>query len=74
MPVDIAGFTGNKKVLKVFMEHVAAKVDAHKGMGPGADEINLETLVITPKFNELSYLEKLPKAEKTGQFKVTVEK
>jgi len=56
MPVDIAGFTGNKKVLKVFMEHVAAKVDAHKWIGPGAEEINLETMVNTPKFNELSYL------------------
>lgn len=56
MPVDIAGFTGHKKVLKVFMEHVAAKIDAHKGMGPGADEINLENKVQRPVFDEFTYI------------------
>ena len=62
MPVDIAGFTGHKKVFKVFMEHVAAKVDAHKGMGPGAEEINLEKDVHRPVFDELTILKKLPKS------------
>ena len=36
MPVDIAGFTGHKEVIKVFMEHVAAKIDAmQEANGPG---------------------------------------
>ena len=38
MPVDIAGFSGHRLVLKVFMEHVAKKVDAFVGQGPGAEE------------------------------------
>lgn len=37
-PVDIAGFTGHKRVVKVFMEHVAAKIDTKYGItGPGVN-------------------------------------
>ena len=59
MPVDIAGFTGHKAVVKVFMEHVARKVDALKGRGPGAEEIDLNSKVEKPIFDELEHLNKL---------------
>ena len=69
MPVDIAGFTGHTSVLKIFMEHVAKKVDAFVGKGPGAEEnveVDLNSEVHQPKFNEVDYLSKLKKAESTG--------
>ena len=27
LPVDVAGFLGHKKVVKVFIEHIAARID-----------------------------------------------
>ena len=69
MPVDIAGFTGNKSVIKVFMEHVAGKIDARHGKGPGAEEVDLNSKVKKPIFNEIEHLNKLQKT-KEGQFKV----
>ena len=77
MPVDIAGFTGHKLVLKVFMEHVAKKVDAFVGQGPGAEdkvEVDLNADIEKPVFNEIEHLGKLKKSEQTGQFKVPLEK
>ena len=69
MPVDIAGFTGHKLVLKVFMEHVAKKVDALVGQGPGAEdkvEVDLNQDITKPIFNELEHLSKLEKSDQTG--------
>lgn len=69
MPVDIAGFTGHQRVLKVFMEHVAKKVDAFVGKGPGAEEnveVDLNSDVKQPKFNEVEHLANLKKSDTTG--------
>ena len=67
MPVDIAGFTGNKGVIKVFMEHAASKIEEKMGThGPGAGDINLEASVKKVVFDELEYLNKLSKSDKTG--------
>ena len=67
MPVDIAGFTGNRGVIKVFMEHAASKIDAHKGIkGPGAGDIDLDNKVKKVQFNVREYLDKLDKVEDSG--------
>ena len=67
MPVDIAGFMGNKKVIRVFMENLAAKIDKRFGVtGPGHGEVDLDKPISKSSFNELEYLNKLKKSEKTG--------
>ena len=52
------------------MEHVAAKIDKRHGItGPGVSEgelIDLDKKVVKPKFNELEFLNKLQKSERTG--------
>ena len=48
MPVDIAGFTDHQKVIKVFMENVARKIDAEVAIGPGVAE---DAELVTPADN-----------------------
>lgn len=73
MPVDIAGFMSNRKVIRVFMEHAAAKIDAkHNNKGTG--EINLNDPLGKPAVNEVELLSKMEKSDKTGQYKVVLVK
>jgi len=69
MPVDIAGFMGCKKVLKVFMEHAAAKFEKIHGNG-GDGTVDLNSLVKKPVVDEVAILSQMEKSEKTGQYKV----
>ncbi len=64
MPADIAGFTGNKSVIKVLMEQAASKIEAHmKTKGPGAGDVDLQKKVKNVVFDELEYLNKLEKSD-----------
>lgn len=72
MPVDIAGFMGNKKVIKVFMEHAAAKIEGKHNKGTG--QINLDDPLGKPSIDEVELLSKMEKSEKTGQYKVVLVK
>lgn len=75
MPADIAGFTGNKGVIKVLMEQAASKIEAFMNTkGPGAGDVDLQKKVKNVVFDELEYLNKLEKSDKTGQFKVPLKK
>lgn len=73
MPIDIAGFMGNRKVIKVFMEHAAAKIDA-KFNNKGTGEVNLDDPLTKPVVDEAALLAKMEKSENTGQFKVQLVK
>ena len=69
MPVDIAGFMGCKKVLKVFMEYAAAKFEKKHGNG-GDGTVDLNSDVKKPDIDEVAILASMEKSEKTGQYKV----
>ena len=68
-PVDVAGFMGNKKVLKVFMEHAAALIDKTHGNG-GDGTVDLNAKVKKPVVDEVAILKKMVLSEQTGQYKV----
>jgi ankyrin repeat protein len=55
MAVDIAGFMGCKKVLKVFMEHAAAKFEKKHGNG-GDGTIDLNSVISKPVIDEVAIL------------------
>lgn len=78
MPVDIAGFTDHQKVIKVFMENVARKIDAEVAIGPGVAE---DAELVTPADNtdkpvveeaKNQIVPELPEYDATAKVKVPV--
>ena len=68
MAVDIAGFMQNKRMVKIFMEHTAAKIDAKFNNGNG--EVNLDEAMSKPVVDEAKLLSEMERSDKTGQYKV----